>query len=64
MFKREEAGAAVNWVELKSQDALSGESPPSSGFIEIFIGPCAVQVKPGFDRALLIDVCKSLSELC
>jgi hypothetical protein len=65
MLKREErGGGAVNWVELKCQDVLPGGCPPAAGFIEIFNGPWAVRVKPGFDRALLIDVCKLLSELC
>jgi hypothetical protein len=64
MLKREEAGTAVDWLELENQDALPGRCPPPSGFIEIFIGPCTVRVTPGFDRALFADVCKSLGELC
>jgi hypothetical protein len=62
-LKREEASAAVNWVEPEARGGLPGEGPSVSGSIEVFIGSCAVRVKPGFDRALFADVCKLLSGL-
>jgi hypothetical protein len=63
-LKREEIGGAVQWVELKGQEALLEKEPASTGFIEVFIGSCSVRVKPGFDRALFVEVCESLSGLC
>jgi hypothetical protein len=63
-LKREEIGGAVEWVELEEQEALIEKSLSSSGFIEVFIGSCAVRVKPDFDRALFSDICKLLSGLC
>jgi hypothetical protein len=55
----QEGGAA--WIEVLKTEKNSTSRP--SG-IEVHIGSYIVKIASGFESDVLLDVCRSLSELC
>ena len=64
--KRRRANApdpAASWVEAKPAQAAPATTakPAAKPCIVVRAGGCEVEVRPGFDAALLRDVCRALS---
>lgn len=57
--------ASTKWlpVEISSQSADS-EKILSNNSLHIKIGPAVVEVKPGFNQKLLLDVVRTLRTIC
>jgi hypothetical protein len=53
--------ASLTWIPVSIE---SHEKPCRSNTLLIKVGPAAIEVKPGFDEKLLLDVIKALRSLC
>ena len=53
-----------DWVALEVVDSSESKPEAENSSMEVKIGPASIPVKPGFDKKLLSDLVKTLSELC
>jgi hypothetical protein len=59
-----DSNCAADWMELNGCNSKPSLSPVSNVVIEILAGAYTVRVKPGFNREMVLDVCRILGEIC